>query len=84
MDRDYEEGFYGEQFARFEESGEEAVLRLMCKGDILPQDRQAVLVWLGRKAKKKEFRSDLALVLSGIAIVISIISVIVAIIVAFR
>ena len=83
MDRDFDEGFYGEQFARFEEWGEDAALTLLRTGGIVPQDRDAVLVWLGRKAKTKAFRANVALALSVIALVVSIISAAVAIMVAY-
>ena len=51
-DEAFEAGFYGEAFARFEVWGEDSVSRLLSSGDIVHQDREAALVWLGRKSRE--------------------------------
>jgi hypothetical protein len=44
---DFRAGYYGEQFARFEEWGETSVRAMLSSGQIVPGDREAALVWLG-------------------------------------
>ncbi len=87
-DSDFDAGFYGEKFARFDGLGEDSVARLLGTAGIVPQDRDAALVWLGRKAKEKSrevrFRANIALAISAIALVVAIISCAVAIMVALR
>jgi len=76
-DAEFTAGFYEDSFKRFEELGEDQVSSMLLSGEILPQNRDAARVWLGRKAgdrSKKSKRSAIS------ASTITIISIIVAIV----
>jgi hypothetical protein len=51
-DAEFSAGFYADEFARFDQQGEDLVMRLLVSGNILPQDREAALIWLAPKARE--------------------------------
>lgn len=49
---EFEAGFYGDEFARFEALGEASTSRLLFSGGLAAPSREAALIWLGRKSRE--------------------------------
>lgn len=48
-DEDFRAGFYGDEFTRFDDWGEQSVRGMLSSGKMAPKDLVAALVWLGEK-----------------------------------